>query len=517
MNDPTRRSLPPDREASGPETGPLRRLGDDPVVRSYVVAITVLGVGLLGLLIARQGSELGRGPYGAAGFLLFSTFVIAAELFPISVQRDQEVEEITTSTTFAFALALSYGAAPAAVALAAGSIVSDVSRRKPVWKIVFNVAQYTLSIVAAAWVYARLGDGPLTSPDQLPALVASAGTFFVLNTVLPGIGVALSEGESLHRRIGRDFVFQAYTAPALLALSPIVLFAADYSLAFVPLLVVPIFAVYWGATKALENVRLVQRLQGNLQRMTELNRIKDDFVAVVSHELRTPLTSIQGYIKTLLQLGDDLDPEQRDTFLNAADRQGERLRRLIEQTLIVARLESHVEPIVVTEVSVPSLLSVIVQELEPVAHGHAFDLRVAPEVGTVRTDEGKVHQILSNLVENALKYSPPDTRVIVRAEEGVNGILVAVEDEGPGIDPEEQDRVFDRFYQVDQTATRKVGGTGLGLYICRKLAEEIGARLWLERSQPEGSVFCLFVPRTPPQRSGEDPLDEPGQSITASV
>jgi protein-histidine pros-kinase len=261
----------------------------------------------------------------------------------------------------------------------------------------------------------------------------------------------------------------------------------------------------------------LEREQEAAAQLRELDALKDEFLATVSHELRTPLTSIQGYIKTLLQLGGDLDPEQRETFLQAADRQGERLRRLIEQTLIVARLESHVEPIVVTEVSVSSLLSVIVQELEPVAHGHAFDVRVPPEVKPVRTDEGKVHQILSNLVENALKYSPPDTRVIVRADEGVGGILVAVEDEGPGIEADEQNRVFDRFYQVDQTATRKVGGTGLGLYICRKLAEEIGARLWLERSQPEGSVFCLFVPWTPPERSGDDPLDEPGQSITASV
>jgi signal transduction histidine kinase len=124
----------------------------------------------------------------------------------------------------------------------------------------------------------------------------------------------------------------------------------------------------------------------------------------------------------------------------------------------------------------------------------------------IETDEAKVHHILSNLVENALKYSPPDTRVTVRATTTGDGILVTVEDEGPGIPAESQDRVFERFYQVDSSITRSVGGTGLGLYICRKMADAIGARLWLDRSGPDGSAFCLFVPRTPPaDADGERP------------
>ena len=362
---------------SEPRDQPLRRLGDNASVRAYVVAVSILGLGLLGLLIAREGSELGRGPYGTAGFWLISAFVVGAELFPISVQRGSEVDEITTSTTFAFALAMAYGAGPAALSLAVASVIGDVARRKPPWKIAFNVAQYTLSICAAAFAYGTLSSGPPSTWRDLPAIIAGATAFFVVNTTLPGIGVALSQGERIGHRLVRDFVFQSYTAPALLALSPIVLFAADRSLAFVPLLVIPILAVYWGATKALENVKLVERLQANLERMTELNRMKDDFVAVVSHELRTPLTSIQGYIKTLLQLADDVAPDQRETFLRAADRQSDRLGRLIEQTLIVARLESHVEPILVSSVSLPDVVEVVVAELEPLAHGHALDVRIA--------------------------------------------------------------------------------------------------------------------------------------------
>ena len=109
-----------------------------------------------------------------------------------------------------------------------------------------------------------------------------------------------------------------------------------------------------------------------------------------------------------------------------------------------------------------------------------------------------MHQIRSNLVENALKYAPPYTRISVHAEPAVRGVVISVGDEGPGIPEEARELIFERFYQVDQSATRRVGGTGLGLYICRKMADAIGARLWLARSAEGGSEFALFLPdRTP--------------------
>ena len=136
----------------------------------------------------------------------------------------------------------------------------------------------------------------------------------------------------------------------------------------------------------------------------------------------------------------------------------------------------------------------------------------------MRTDESKLHQILSNLVENALKYSPPDTRVTIRAEASVPGVVVTVEDEGPGVPAHSRELIFDRFYQVDQSATRPVGGTGLGLYICRRMAEALGARVWLARSEPTGSEFSLFLPEQPPKAPDEPERDQgTTQSITASV
>ncbi len=447
-----------------------------------------------------------------ASFWLFATLAVIGELFPITVTRDGEIEEIGTSTTFGFAVLLAFGAAPAVLVFAVASTVADFVYRKRPWKVLFNTAQYTLSAGAAGAVYGLFGSPHHMTLGTLGPIVASAATFFVVNNTLIGIALAMAQRQRVLRYILSDLLFQASTAAALFAMSPIVLVVADRSPFLVPLLVVPVVAAYWGATASLENSRLIRRLEDALEHEKELSRLKDDFVAVVSHELRTPLTSIQGYLKTLLQLGDDLGEEQRRSFLEAADRQSDRLRRLIEQLLVVSRLESHVEPFTVSYVSMGQVVRQVVEELRPMAHGHTFDLRFDPGLKLVQTDEAKVHQILSNLIENALKYSPPDTRVAVRGSEHDGGVLASVEDEGRGIPKDSQDRVFDRFYQVDGSATRSVGGTGLGLYICKKMTEAIAGRLWLEHSSGEGTVFCLWVPEAPPDSPVTQPEGRPARS-----
>jgi signal transduction histidine kinase len=230
-------------------------------------------------------------------------------------------------------------------------------------------------------------------------------------------------------------------------------------------------------------------------RLQELNQLKDDFVAMVSHELRTPLTSIQGSVKTLIQLGRDLDEEQRLSFLEAVDRQSDRLRRLIERLLVVARLEADAERVSFAPVPLRTLCEYVVFELRPTAGTHSFQFDFDPELVEVETDEGKVHQILSNLAENAVKYSRSDSRITIRCRVEPDAVLLVVEDQGPGIPEEARDRIFDRFYQVDQSKTRNVGGTGLGLYICRKLAEAIGGTLALDPLYDDGCRFMLRIPR----------------------
>jgi signal transduction histidine kinase len=250
------------------------------------------------------------------------------------------------------------------------------------------------------------------------------------------------------------------------------------------------------ASISLENARLVGRLEESLAHLSEMNRMKDDFVATVSHELRTPLTSIQGSVKTLLY--HDLDSADRRALLEAADRGGDRLQHLIEDLLMVSRIESHGVRAELADVSVPALAAEIVESLSPGARGHTIELNFEQRFPRLETDEGKVEQILTNLLDNALKHSAEGTAVTVAGSVEGKGVVISVENRGGGIPVDHQDRIFERFFQVNQSSTRTVGGAGLGLYICRRLAEVIGGRVWLERSDQVSTVFSVFIPQTPP-------------------
>ena len=303
--------------------------------------------------------------HGPETFWVLSAFLIAGEFLNIGIPREHEVDEITVSTTFTFALLIIFGTGPAVIMQVIASIAADVADRKTPWKMAFNAGQYALSVGAAGIVYFALGGTHFITAASLLPYLAAALVFYLLNTVLTDIGIGLSIDESLPRYLMLGLRRQVFESPTLLALAPVVVAASEVTLWLVPLAAVPALAVWWGTKLAVVNTQLVEELQESLARMTELNRMKDDFVAVVSHELRTPLTSIQGYIKTLLQLSPDLEEAQRRSFLEAADRQSERLRRLIEQLLVVSRLESHVEPLVWQTVSLARITAHVVDELRP--------------------------------------------------------------------------------------------------------------------------------------------------------
>jgi signal transduction histidine kinase len=252
------------------------------------------------------------------------------------------------------------------------------------------------------------------------------------------------------------------------------------------------------ASVSLENARLVAQLEESLAHLTEMNRLKDDFVASVSHELRTPLTSIRGYVKTLLRPDVTFSDEEQKSFLETVDKQSTRLHRLIEDLLAVSRIESETDTTALAAVSLPQLVAEITDELRSKTTRHTIDIQIPDGLPSVHTDPGKVHQIVLNLVDNALKYAPENTTVTVTGARQGAGVAISVIDQGEGIPADAQDMIFDRFYQIDQSATRTVGGAGLGLYICRRMAEAIGGRVWLEQSDEDGSTFCLWVPTQVP-------------------
>jgi signal transduction histidine kinase len=245
----------------------------------------------------------------------------------------------------------------------------------------------------------------------------------------------------------------------------------------------------------IRNSLLLQRLEGALAHETEMSRLKDEFVATVSHELRTPITNVQGFVKTLLRPDVRLTPAERDEFLRTVDRHAERLKRLIEDLLFASHVESSEQiPTATDVIGLPALIERVVQDEARDSQRERIDVAIAEVLPSVLSNEEDAYRILRNLVDNALKYSPAEERVTISAATDGGGVIVRVHDRGTGVDPQERERIFDRFYQVDQSATRRAGGIGMGLYICRRAAERLGARIWLERSDATGSVFAVWLP-----------------------
>jgi signal transduction histidine kinase len=245
---------------------------------------------------------------------------------------------------------------------------------------------------------------------------------------------------------------------------------------------------------SVRNSRLVEELGAALEHERTVAKLKDDFVGTISHELRTPLTNVQGYVKTLLNPSVSLSADEREEFLSAADRQAERLKLLIEDLLFTSNIETSEPRVAPRLLPLGELIDRIVRDRAGPGRIERIELSVSPDLPVVRTRDEDVSRLIGNLVDNALKYSPADVPVRVQTRVESVGVRVSVTDGGPGIPPDEQERIFDRFYQVDHGPTRRVGGAGMGLYICKRAAEALGARVWLERSDPGGSTFCAWLP-----------------------
>jgi two-component system sensor histidine kinase KdpD len=226
------------------------------------------------------------------------------------------------------------------------------------------------------------------------------------------------------------------------------------------------------------------------QRLAELDRLKDRFLASTSHELRGPLTAIIGGIDTVIQRADRITPEQRERMLEMVSNQSHQLARLVEDLLVTSQAQSHKLSL---RVEVAPLEPTVAQALDAAnAHrrDHHLDLFVEPV--RCEIDPARIAQIVRNLVENAYKYSPERSRVSVTARTTSDGISIAVADRGPGIPEAKRDELFEAFSRIDETATGREG-VGLGLYVVSQLVEVMGGRIDL-LSSPKGTTFTIHIP-----------------------
>lgn len=234
-----------------------------------------------------------------------------------------------------------------------------------------------------------------------------------------------------------------------------------------------------------------------LQDITEEKRVetlKKDFVANVSHELRTPLASIKGYSETLLDGGMD-DKGTLKEFLRVIDRHATRMARLIDDLLVLSRLESHQMTIVSAPVDLGELIHATMKGFEKQARdkGIVIVSTLPDGLPKVLGDRDRLEQVMVNLLDNAIKYTPSGGRVSVTAEKTNGAVRVDVRDTGIGIPAGDIPRIFERFYRVDKARSRELGGTGLGLAIVKHIIQGHNGKMHVESSPGKGSTFSFSI------------------------
>ncbi|AWK86387.1 sensor histidine kinase [Azospirillum thermophilum] len=250
--------------------------------------------------------------------------------------------------------------------------------------------------------------------------------------------------------------------------------------------------------KTAELERASEALRAANDRLKELDRLKDEFLSTVTHELRTPLTSIRA-LAEILHDNPDIEGEQRQEFLGLIISESERLTRLINQVLDMAKIEAgeidwHIGPM-----ALGPALDQAVAATGQLFRDRGIDLAVEVPDGLppVTGDPDRLIQVVVNLLSNAAKFTPPGGRVTLAAKPGDGRVLVTVADSGPGIAPEHHGPIFERFRQVGDTMTDKPQGTGLGLAICKRIVEHLGGRIGVDSRPGCGAVFWFTVPAAP--------------------
>jgi two-component system phosphate regulon sensor histidine kinase PhoR len=232
----------------------------------------------------------------------------------------------------------------------------------------------------------------------------------------------------------------------------------------------------------------------DLRRLESLRR---DFVANVSHELRTPVTAVRSAAETLRESAlVDPDPSVPARFVDIIVRNAERLQSLIEDLLELSRLESKEFRLKKERVELPVVASIVMGLFRERADKKGVRLKVElpSDLPALTTDQRALEQVVSNLVDNAVKYCPSGSSVTVSAEKTHGALKVVVKDTGPGIDPKHVPRLFERFYRVDAGRSREIGGTGLGLSIVKHLVEAMGGQVTVDSAVGHGSAFSVTLP-----------------------
>jgi signal transduction histidine kinase len=451
-------------------------------IRPVLPLVAVVSGGAVSFLAAVVSSLAIDPPKGSTtlGALALLGSAVIAEAFPVPIEG-VSAGRTSLATVFIVAAAVIYDWRLAGVVGFLTMATVEVVRRRATVRIAFNAGVYTLAAAAAGAAADAFSEGSLLMLC-IETLVASTA-FYVVNIGLLGLLFAKLRARPVVPTLRGTLVSTTVPFAIMASLSVILVALWDRSSYLAVALLGP-----------LVSIALYQRRQHDtLDRLRELDRLKDEFIAITSHELRTPLASVYGAAMTLQRHG--LGDDQRESLLGVIYRESGRLARLVDQVLWASKLESGR---VTAEIESCDPVE-LVDEVVAAEHAHlspALSLTVALDDATPRVaaDGEQVKQVLVNLIENAVKYSKDGSAIEVSLRTVNDRVRFSVRDDGLGIPLAEQQRIFDKFHRLDPNMRRGVGGTGLGLYICKQLVEQMNGHIWVTSREGEGSTFAFELP-----------------------
>jgi signal transduction histidine kinase len=253
--------------------------------------------------------------------------------------------------------------------------------------------------------------------------------------------------------------------------------------------------------RSIENTRLDEERQAALA-LDEANRLKAELISTLAHEMRTPLTSIKGYATALLMEEATFGPETQREFLQFIDQECDVLQDLIQDLLESSIIDAGLLRLEPQPVRLPHLAKGVTDDMARRTRKHRFLLDFSEDLPILDADPDRVAQVLRNLLDNAVKYSPQGGLVVVRVEARENEVVISVADQGVGIAPEHLSHLFEKFFRVKSALGRHVVGSGLGLPIARTIVESHGGHIWAESQLGQGSTFYFTLPREDRTESG---------------
>jgi signal transduction histidine kinase len=445
--------------------------------------------------------------------LFFTLSIAATRLIPVPGDRYHEIPIV---------MPLMMGAAILFGPLTAGAIVwvgacdlrevqGGIGLRRAVW----DRSRIALTIVVAAWVFQVLAGAADPWWRLLLATLAASVIAYVVETALRGLDVALESNTTIYDAIA--WIHEPAPAEVTLTYVGLGLLGAVVSRFYLDMgawsVIVFMAPLVFARQMLMQSRALSARMAGQNEivaeqagridelinerhrsrdQLDEVNRMKSDLVASVSHELRTPVTALVGYAKTLRKPEFADDAALRDEFLARMERQGSKLALLLDNLLTASQLEGEGYALNVGRVLFEDVVRKTLETLG--SEAYRVQAYVPGDLPVMSTDRVLVGRVLSNLLDNALKYSPDDTPCELEAGSQGDAMYFRVTDHGIGIEPANLAQIFDRFYQVDSTVTRRFDGAGLGLSMVRDMLERLGGSVMVESTPGKGSRFTVTLP-----------------------